>query len=381
MFGDFDQHDAFTDTQTLTKPLSIESVLTELTRSGSDVSVLVNTHLWNTLPLLIREWDGKDEGTMLRLLDELSRILTLVSDSEVAVANKRLLHSSLSALSQNPTLPKKLHTRTGPCLLLLDSVPDGPFMLVETDEFRNMEQSQSELEKLSSETTKHEKELETRVHDLQMELEEEKKKAELESRKMEEVKTAQLTEIEGLTRQLAGLPIWVGTESLQTLDRTSHALTPTTLTQIIKLEKNNEWRTAFTFPIDEGEWELKIRASENTFTGVKLGFVRHPLPEDVTQKDCGSWISGIGAHFSLKKGSMRSSGKECNPAGTNKKCERIGQTAAIRVNMRTREARLFVDDEKQPGIFTDIPSPLCLGITTHNQNHQIEILWLKRLRS
>ncbi|KAK2954026.1 hypothetical protein BLNAU_10989 [Blattamonas nauphoetae] len=94
---------------------------------------------------------------------------------------------------------------------------------------------------------------------------------------------------------------------------------------------------------------------------------------------CGFNENGIGGHFNLCMGSMWRSG-EFKPAGTNKKCERIGQTAAIRVNMRTRVARLFVDDEEQPGIFTGIPSPLCLGISTGycERNKSVEVLWLKR---
>ncbi|KAK2949383.1 hypothetical protein BLNAU_15679 [Blattamonas nauphoetae] len=69
---------------------------------------------------------------------------------------------------------------------------------------------------------------------------------------------------------------------------------------------------------------------------------------------------------------------EFKPAGTNKKCNQVGQRAAIRVNMSTREARLFVDDEEQPGIFPDIPSPLCLGISTHDPHSHIEVLHLAR---
>ncbi|KAK2947862.1 putative Carbon catabolite-derepressing protein kinase [Blattamonas nauphoetae] len=186
--------------------------------------------------------------------------------------------------------------------------------------------------------------------------------------------------LEELRLQLASLPIWVGTESLQTLDKTAHTLTPTTLTQIIVPPKDKPFRTAFTRPIDEGEWELRIRASENNFLNVMLGFVRHPLPEYATQKQCGSWTTGIGGHFNLWNGRMWRSNEEFKPAGTNKTCDEIVQTAAIRVNMRTREARLIIDDEEQPGIFTDIPSPLCLGITTHRRNQSIDLLWLKRLR-
>ncbi|KAK2940264.1 putative Protein kinase domain containing protein [Blattamonas nauphoetae] len=186
---------------------------------------------------------------------------------------------------------------------------------------------------------------------------------------------------EELKLHLAYHSIWVGTESLQTLDRTAHKLAPTCLTQIVDLEDG--WRTAYTHLIDEGEWELKIRASENTFWAVMLGFLRHPLPENAPQRNCGYWENGIGGHFTLWSGKMWKEGKEFKPEGTNKECDRIGQTAAIRVNMRTREARLFVDDSEQPGIFTDIPSPLCLGITTgfDAENLSVEVLWLKRLRS
>ncbi|KAK2957957.1 putative Protein kinase domain containing protein [Blattamonas nauphoetae] len=170
---------------------------------------------------------------------------------------------------------------------------------------------------------------------------------------------------------------WNGTTSLKSLDRTAHRLTATTLKQIIRPEDVTDWRTAFTLPIDEGEWELKIRG-KNIDELVMLGFLNNPLPEDAKQNMCGYYRNGIGGTFCLPNGAMLQGG-EFKPAGTNKKWERAGQTAAIRVNMSTREARLFVGREEQPGIFTDIPSPLCLGISTHKQNTQIEVLWLKRI--
>ncbi|KAK2959781.1 hypothetical protein BLNAU_5270 [Blattamonas nauphoetae] len=110
---------------------------------------------------------------------------------------------------------------------------------------------------------------------------------------------------------------------------------------------------------------------------VLIGFLRHPLPENATQWSCGCYVNGIGGHFCLLNGAMRHAGKEIKPAGTNKTCTKCGQTAAIRVNMRTKEAKLLIDGEEQPGIFTNIPSPLCLGVTTHDQNQSVEIVWRK----
>ncbi|KAK2956579.1 hypothetical protein BLNAU_8419 [Blattamonas nauphoetae] len=390
-------------------------------------SMIVNTPNWNEIPLLIRDWDGKDEASMCRLLDEMSRILTILSDSDLPLTNKRHLLSTLSTFSQTPDQSKKVHTRVRQCITLLESVQDGPLMVVDTDEFRTMEESLSTLKQRTVELMKHNKALTDRVAQAEEEkriaeekmrsAEEGKRIAEERQRQAEEQKGQALRDKDNLTsevilmkqeceearkekvkseteiqrlmgiveeqkQQLTDVPIWVGTESLQTLDRTAHTLTPTTLTQIIVTPKENLWRTAFTQPIDEGEWEFKIRARDNNFVNVRLGFIRHPLPEDATQHPCGYYHSGIGGDFYLWDGKMWKSGKEFKPVGTNKKCDRIGQTSAIRVIMWRREARLFVDDEEQPGIFSDIPSPLCLGITTGFtiENLSVEMLWLKRLR-
>ncbi|KAK2944383.1 putative Dynein axonemal heavy chain 6 [Blattamonas nauphoetae] len=197
---------------------------------------------------------------------------------------------------------------------------------------------------------------------------------------MDEWKNAHQSEIDELTKRLAHLPIWLGTKSLLTFNKNAHRLTPTTLTQIITFVPGKNWRTTFTFPMDEGEWELKIKISHET-PRLMLGFLKHPLRKDATQHQCGLYATGIGGDFTLWDGGMWKGG-EFKPAGTNKMCDRAGQTAAIRVNMSTREARLFVDDEEQSGIFPRIPSPLCLGITTGFliENLSVEVLWLKRLR-
>ncbi|KAK2946648.1 putative serine/threonine protein kinase [Blattamonas nauphoetae] len=173
----------------------------------------------------------------------------------------------------------------------------------------------------------------------------------------------------------------VGTSCLQTLDGTSHHTTDFTLTARASTGKVLGFRTAFTMALSEGEWELKIRGTASLFANLLLGYLSHPLRPNATQKSCGSWSDGSGGGFVLKTGQMWKGG-EFKPAGTNTACVRVGQTAAIRVNMTTREARLFVDGEEQPGIFTDIPSPLCLALTTGLKGtipFSVEVLWLERI--
>ncbi|KAK2944799.1 hypothetical protein BLNAU_20272 [Blattamonas nauphoetae] len=396
------------DAPTSTKPGSLESVLEELTRSGSDVSVIVNMPNWNAIPLLIREWNGKNETTICKLLDEMSRILTDFSDLELPLTNKRLLHSALSTLSQTPTLPKKIRTRVEKCVPILNSVPDGPFVLVETEEFRKMEQSLSELQQRCLEMTEHINQLKCQVAQAEDEnekakterekMEEEKKKAEREKlaaetrqKRAEELKGQAEREKEKLSDELGE-----ARNGKEKMDRENellksqfdeigqqlmHSLQPlsrksSSLQQTNRGEQHSRFRSP-------RESENSKSEQLQALSGICFGFLKHPLPEDATQNSCGEWLNGIGGHFGLKTGRMWKDDTEFKPEGTNKQLERVGQTTAIRVNMRTREARLFVDEQEQPGIFTNIPSPLCLGISTGftDVNNSVEVMWLKRLRS
>ncbi|KAK2952889.1 hypothetical protein BLNAU_12210 [Blattamonas nauphoetae] len=85
-------------------------------------------------------------------------------------------------------------------------------------------------------------------------------------------------------------------------------------------------RTAFTRPINDGEWELKIRAQDKPVDLTMLGFLRHPLPENATQTLCGGYLGGIGGHSILWDGRMWTGGKEFKPNGTNKSSVSLIQT-------------------------------------------------------
>ncbi|KAK2947867.1 hypothetical protein BLNAU_17192 [Blattamonas nauphoetae] len=251
----------------------------------------------------------------------------------------------------------------------------------EEEEENEEEEEQVEAKKMTEEDRvrkEEEERLKKEEERRQKEAEERRLKEEAENlakakRKLEQAKMTAPKSVQETTAK------WEGTESLQTFDIAAHELTQTTLKQIIVPPKDKPWRTAFTLQFEKGVWELKIKIIQEN-ANVRLGFHRFPLPKDAKERTCGSYWGGNGGDFNLGAGKMWRSGKQILSKGTNKRCDHVGQTAAIRVDISTRKARLFVDEEEQPEIFTDIPSPLYLAISTHDQDQSVEVLWLKRLK-
>ncbi|KAK2944303.1 putative Protein kinase domain containing protein [Blattamonas nauphoetae] len=202
--------------------------------------------------------------------------------------------------------------------------------------------------------------------------------AEVEAKLAIEVENRQMKE---KADQLAIRPTnpWKGTESIRVFDKTIHRRTAAFLIQEKKLDVGQS-ATAFTIPISAGMAELCIKSTGQGFQWTKLGFLRYPLPENAVRATCASHLDGSGGQFNLFNGSMWRKGKMVAPERTNKPCTEIEQTAAIRVNMSRREARLFVDDEEQPGKFTEIPAHLCLAITTGftKEDQTVKVMWFKQ---
>ncbi|KAK2954025.1 hypothetical protein BLNAU_10988 [Blattamonas nauphoetae] len=164
-------------------------------------------------------------------------------------------------------------------------------MTVEAEEIRSMQLSLSKLAKAEEEKRMIKRENEKLLDEVkraQKELGEAREKMERSEREKREMS-------EKMDRMRMMMKTeWSGTESLHIVDGTVHALSPTTLTQIVGTPEDKPWRTAFTLPIDEGEWELKIRASEKTFSNVKVGFLNHPLPYRGGGKNLGGLLVDSG---------------------------------------------------------------------------------------
>ncbi|KAK2949370.1 hypothetical protein BLNAU_15666 [Blattamonas nauphoetae] len=153
--------DTFSPSQESLQDVTIDSMLDDLSKCMTNPEEFVNTPKWNQIPLLIREWkEGKDEEKMFQLLTSLSTVLSEIVLSDTPLSNKRLLHSSLSSLKALPTLPKNIRLRVGHCLASLESVLDGPFVLLETDEFRSMEMTLADLARANEESSTRLRQLE-----------------------------------------------------------------------------------------------------------------------------------------------------------------------------------------------------------------------------
>ncbi|KAK2944492.1 putative Ypt/Rab-type GTPase ypt7 [Blattamonas nauphoetae] len=322
---------------------TIDCVLSEFSNQDLSLSSVVKSDSWQNLPLLLPRLNSDaTEQQMLRLLSEVSRILESLSATKTPLNNKRVLHSAFLALSQTTFLSNPLSHQIPLILSQICDIADTRLIVVDADSFTSLEQNAAD------------------------------------TRTAEQAKLLMTESNVSLSALFGGLQIWMGMDSIKTFDPKIHNLTAKTIEQIGELD---ELGTALTFPIGGGEWEFRIRVTETSIFDTKIGFLTHPYPEDATHYGCGSHGDIDGGHFNLSNGQMWRKGKEISPDNPNKKCVENGQTAALRVNLERREARLFIDDEEQSGIFADIPSPLCIGISTFTKtpNKCVEVMWLKKL--
>ncbi|KAK2945211.1 hypothetical protein BLNAU_19851 [Blattamonas nauphoetae] len=122
------------------KEMTIDTAIEELETGMFQPEAVVNSRVWQTIPIVIREYDVQEERNihkMERLIRALLQILNECLSRDIRIINRRILHSSLSTLAQSPTLPKKIRVGVTQCLTSLDSIEDDHFVLVGADEFNS----------------------------------------------------------------------------------------------------------------------------------------------------------------------------------------------------------------------------------------------------
>ncbi|KAK2960272.1 hypothetical protein BLNAU_4825 [Blattamonas nauphoetae] len=148
MFGEPQQNfTEFDEKAEMTHP-TIDSMSELLSDSSVHPRDKVNSFQWNQLPTLLRshsqsqlhqqreQTSHKEHNNQLlpQLLQELMIFLNKCFDSHTPVPNKRLLHSSLSHLTQSPSSDPLTKRGVVQCLASLEIVDEGPFAVVETSQ-------------------------------------------------------------------------------------------------------------------------------------------------------------------------------------------------------------------------------------------------------
>ncbi|KAK2950575.1 hypothetical protein BLNAU_14467 [Blattamonas nauphoetae] len=123
---------------------TIESVLDWLSDSSVHPRNRVNSFQWFHVPTLltthIQSQPTKESNEVLsQLLQRMMTILDECFDCQTAISNKRLLHSSLSQLSQSPSLDPKIKRKASQCLTSLDTIKEGPFVLVAVETLESVD--------------------------------------------------------------------------------------------------------------------------------------------------------------------------------------------------------------------------------------------------
>ncbi|KAK2943347.1 hypothetical protein BLNAU_21736 [Blattamonas nauphoetae] len=148
--------------------LTIELVLEWLSDSSVHPRNKVNSYLWFHIPTLLTthiqpQQDQQNQQNTELLSQLLQRMMTILDgcfDSHTQIPNKRLLRSSLSQLSQSPSFDPKIEKYIGICFVLLDSVDEGPFAIVETSQLDVMKSNDRTIAELKEQI----------AHQTQMEL-------------------------------------------------------------------------------------------------------------------------------------------------------------------------------------------------------------------
>ncbi|KAK2947311.1 hypothetical protein BLNAU_17787 [Blattamonas nauphoetae] len=379
---------------------TIESVLEWLSDSSVHPRNKVNSFQWFHIPTLltthIQSRPTKQNNEVLsQLLQRMMTILDECFDSHTQIPNKRVLHSSLSQLSQSPSLDPKIKRGVGQCLLSLDIVVEGEFIVVPKEDFESMEAAVSSFSNLKQE---HD-ELQTKL------VESERKSGQLEKGMKDflEREKSHLSMIESLQREKDQLRIDLAskTQKLEENDRVIAELTQTiqqmkaelaarpTLIDAsnvivafsplhfrvrgstVKRINSQSWVGCFTKPVSKGIHRMSIKTeAPNVMMGV---LDSAESPKHLTSV---VFTSPKAALMYNNDGYLWSAGYTL----VQNTKPHAGQEWSAEADLEKRTLHFFIDGVQQPHHFTNIPVPLVFTINAYKKDVPIEITFWGELK-
>ncbi|KAK2947042.1 hypothetical protein BLNAU_18044 [Blattamonas nauphoetae] len=292
-------------------------------------------------------------------------VLNECFDSHTPIPNKRLLHSSLSQLSQSPSLPPSA---------LRDNEKEKAELMekVKTHPIDSKDQTIAELKEQLADQTQLQREVallradkETFVSvigSLQKEKEQLRNDVANKTQKLEENEKSLVQArqtIEEMKAELARKEqFFVSSEIIIAFDPNHYRVNGTTVTNI-----SGRWVGCFTKPVSKGIHRLSIKTAANTLIGV---IDAAEFPKHLTSH----------SHASPKAGLMQNCSGYLYTASKNIVLNTIPQKEqefSVEADLEKRTLHFFIDGMQQPHHFIDIPVPLVFALDPYTQDVPIPI--------
>ncbi|KAK2945095.1 hypothetical protein BLNAU_19993 [Blattamonas nauphoetae] len=343
----------------------------------------VNSFQWFHIPTLlnslIQSQPPQQSNQLLsQLLQRMMTILDECFDCQTPILNKRLLHSSLTKLTQSPSLDPRIKRGAVQCIASLEIVEESDFVVVKKDHLDSMEATQSSFS-----------DLQQKLDQLQARFgETERKNTELEKEKgdwLEEKKTL-LSTVQSLQREKEQMRIdhdrkveelnhivqqmrneavrkdnfFVSPSIIVAFHPNLYRVNGSTVTRI-----NSDYRAGcFTKPVTKGIYRLSIRTEASD---VMIGVIdAAEYPQYLTT---GVYSSPKAAITNTSNGHIFSAKKSLSQ---NTPPQR-GQEISAEADLEKRTLHFFVDGVQQPNHFINLPVPLVFAVDLFYKDVPIEI--------
>ncbi|KAK2948590.1 hypothetical protein BLNAU_16489 [Blattamonas nauphoetae] len=371
---------------------TMESVLEWLSDSSVHPRNKVNSFQWFHIPTFltthIPSQPTKQNNELLsQLLQRMMTILDECFDCHTPIANKRLLHSSLSQLSQSPSLDPKIKRGAGKCLVSLEIVEEGAFVVIPTEDFDKSETTQTTLSNLQKQhdelqaklsesegnVARLEKEKKTHLSSIQsLQKEKEQLRSELASKtqKLEEnerVIEKQKQIIQQTKTEVSKKETIVASDIIVAFSPLHFRVSGSTVTRINSVG----WAGCFTKPVSKGIHRLSIKTeAKYVMIGV---FDALEYPKHLTS-----------AVFHSPKAAMMHNDNGCLYSAYKSialnTITRNGQEWSAEADLEKRTLHFFIDGVQQKHHFTNIPVPLVFAIDVYTRDVPIEITFWGELK-
>ncbi|KAK2956592.1 hypothetical protein BLNAU_8432 [Blattamonas nauphoetae] len=350
----------------------------------------VHSFQWFHIPTLLRthlqtQQQEQNNDHFSQLLQRITTVLDECFDSHTPIPNKRLLHSSLSKLSQSPSLPPAVQRDVEKSFASLKIVEEGPIAVVETSQLdlivskeqtiaeqKQQLANQAQLEREVAKLRADKESFMSVVSSLQKEKEQiQKEKEELRSDLTN--KTQKLEENERVIAELKQSneqmkidvarkeQFFVSSDIIVAFSPDYFQVNVSTVTRI----HSSGWVGCFTKPVSKGIHRLSIKTK---FLSVMIG-VCGPAeyPKYLTS---GTYQSPQAAMME-NNGWLYSAGKNLAP----NTIPREGQEWSVEANLEKRTLHFFINGVQQPHHFINIPVPLVFAIDVYDKDAWIEITY------